>query len=56
MRRGFKTQAERLAESIWGDMGIGYAQKMDAIDLAEHVGATVRRADELTSRDKLEET
>ena len=55
MKRGFKTQVERLAEDIRRDMGLGFAEKMDAIDLAEHAGATVRRADELTSRAKLEE-
>lgn len=54
MRRGFKTEAERLAETARTEMGKGSSDPVDAVELALHVGATVRCADELTSREKLE--
>lgn len=54
MRRGFKAQAERLAEETRAAMGINRTAKLDAFALAKHAGAEVRRADELTSLTKLE--
>lgn len=54
MRRGFKAEAERLAEQVRSDMGKRPSDHVDAIDLANHVGASVRAADELTSREKLQ--
>src|SRR5947209_20332042 len=54
MRRGFKSEAERTAEDIRAAMGKRAADPLDAIELAQHVGADVRRADELTSLEKLE--
>lgn len=54
MRRGFKAEAERTAESIRVSMGKSAADPLDAIELAQQVGAEVRRADELTSIEKLE--
>lgn len=54
MRRGFKAEAERLAEKVRTEMGKRPSDHVDAIDLATHVGATVRAADELTSREKLQ--
>jgi len=54
MRRGFKAEAERIAEEVRGEMGKRPSDPVDAFDLARHVGATVRCADELTSREKLE--
>lgn len=54
MRRGFKAEAERLAASTRTEMGLTQVDGLDAVKLAEHVGATVRCADELTTRDKLE--
>jgi Zn-dependent peptidase ImmA (M78 family) len=54
MRRGFKAEAERLAEKVRVEMGKRPSDPVDAVELASHVGATVRRADELTSRKKLE--
>ncbi len=53
MRRGFKAEAEKLAETVRTEMGIKPFQRLDAIKLAAHVGAAVRRADELTSIAKL---
>lgn len=55
MRRGFKAEAERLAERVRTDMGIPMIEPMDAGALALHIGAEVRRADELTSLAKLQE-
>lgn len=54
MRRGFKAEAERLAEKVRGEMGKRPSDALDAIELAQHVGAEVRAADTLTSRGKLE--
>ena len=54
MRRGFKAEAERLAKQVRSDMGIKPSGRLDAMKLALHAGAEVQRADDLTSRDKLE--
>lgn len=54
MRRGFKAEAERLAEKVRADMGKRPIDPLDALELARHVGADVRRADELTSLEKLQ--
>ena len=55
MRRGFKARAERLAEETRSDMGLNSMDVLDAAVLADHVGAVVRSADELTTLAKLEE-
>lgn len=55
MRRGFKAEAERLAASVRKEMGKRPSEHVDAVELARHAGAEVRRADELTSLAKLEE-
>jgi Zn-dependent peptidase ImmA (M78 family) len=54
VRRGFKAEAERVAEKVRTEMGKRPSDPVDALDLATHVGATVRRADELTSLEKLQ--
>lgn len=54
MRRGFKADAERIASRVRKEMGLGSADKLDAKALAEYVGATVRRADDLTTAAKLQ--
>lgn len=54
MRRGFKADAERKAQSVRAEMGLGKKDPLDCLDLARHVGAEVRRADELTTIEKLE--
>lgn len=54
MRRGFKAEAERTAEAIRAEMGKRASDPLDAVELALHVGAEVRPADELTSIAKLE--
>lgn len=54
MRRGFKAEAERLATKVRREMDKRPSDPLDAVELARHVGAEVRSADELTSRSKLE--
>lgn len=54
MRRGFKAEAERVATATRSEMGLSATDGLDAFELADHVGAVVRSADELTARDKLE--
>ncbi len=54
MRRGFKAEAERLATRARSEAGIGPHDRLDVTHLAEHVGASVRLADELTDRANLE--
>lgn len=55
MRRGFKAEAERLAACVRKEIGRRPSEHVDAVELARHVGAEVRCADELTSLAKLEE-
>jgi Zn-dependent peptidase ImmA (M78 family) len=54
MRRGFKADAERRAETIRRQMRRRVADRADAIHIAQYLGAEVRRADELTSLAKLQ--
>jgi Zn-dependent peptidase ImmA (M78 family) len=55
MRRGFKAEAERIANQLRQDMGLPSAVPAKALWLAEHMGVTVRSADELVDRRRLEE-
>ncbi len=54
MQRGFKAQAERLAERLREEVGIGPYGSLDPVRLARHVGADVRSAAELTNVNKLQ--
>lgn len=54
MRRGFKTEAERIAQDMRAATGKKTTDPLDAFELANHLGAQVRSADELTTVDKLE--
>jgi Zn-dependent peptidase ImmA (M78 family) len=54
VRRGFKAEAERKSEKARTDMGKNLSDHVDALEFATHVKAEVRRADELTSPEKLE--
>lgn len=54
MRRGFKAEAEGLAKQVRSEAGMGPHDQLDVDLLAQHVGATVRSADELTARSRLE--
>jgi Zn-dependent peptidase ImmA (M78 family) len=54
MRRGFKAEAERLATQVRAEARLGPLDKLNIERLAEHVGASIRTADELVTRAKLE--
>jgi Zn-dependent peptidase ImmA (M78 family) len=55
MRRGFKAEAERLATQVRDKIGLGQHRPLDIDALAQHVGAQLRMADELTTLSKLQE-
>ena len=55
LRRGFKAESERLAKDIWSAMRLTPDHPMDAVELAKHLGCTVRRADALVDIGKLRE-
>jgi Zn-dependent peptidase ImmA (M78 family) len=54
MRRGFKAQAERIAERVRTEAGKKTPERFEAMELAKHVGAQVRSADQLTDLAKLQ--
>jgi len=54
VRRGFKAEAERQSEKARAEMGKRPSDHVDALEFATHVKAEVRRADELTSPEKLQ--
>ncbi len=54
LRRGFKAEAERLATDTWDSMALGPADRLNALELAMHVGCQVHAADELVSKEKLQ--
>jgi Zn-dependent peptidase ImmA (M78 family) len=54
MRRGFKAEAERVSEAIRKEIGVRRWDPLDAVELAKHVGAEVKSAEELTSLAKLQ--
>ncbi|QJY45523.1 ImmA/IrrE family metallo-endopeptidase [Pseudonocardia broussonetiae] len=53
--RGFKAKAEREAERLRGELGLGAAAALPLDRLAEHLGVTLVSGDELVDRDRLEE-
>lgn len=53
--RGFKTQAEKLAEKAWQDLGIVAGTRFDIERFAEALGARIVMADDLVPRARLEE-
>ena len=55
LRRGFKAEAERLAKDIWSEMSLTPNDRMEAVELAAHVGCTVQPADALVDIGKLEQ-
>jgi hypothetical protein len=55
VRRGFKAEAERVATTVRKGTGKRPSEHVDAVEMARHIGAEVRCADELTSLAKLEE-
>ena len=55
LRRGFKAEAERLANDIWSAMHLKPSDCMDAVALASHEGCIVRSADTLVDIARLKE-
>lgn len=55
MRRGFKSEAERLAIQVRDAMGLPPTAEGDPFRIAQHMQVTVRPADELVDRGRLEE-
>ena len=50
LRRGFKSEAERIAKSVRAELGMSAAQSVALEALAELLGVEVRAGDELISR------
>lgn len=55
MRRGFKAEAERLADRTRTQMGLQPCDRLDIRDLARHLDVEIIRADQLVDRARLEE-
>lgn len=55
MRRGFKAEAERLAERTRTQMGLQAHDRLDVMELARHVKVDLVSADNLVDRSQLEE-
>ena len=55
LRRGFKSEAERIARRVRTDLGFGVAQSVAPEALAEMLGIEVRAGDELVSRERFQE-
>jgi Zn-dependent peptidase ImmA (M78 family) len=54
LRRGFKAEAERLAEVYRSELHVQPLDQLDVEKLATHLGIAVRSADELTNVNKLQ--
>ena len=52
LRRGFKSEAERIARRVRAQLGIGAAQSVTPEALAELLGIEVRSGDELIPRER----
>ena len=52
LRRGFKSEAERLAQSVREDLGLGAAEPITLEALAELLGVEIRSGDELIARSR----
>ena len=54
LRRGFKSEAERIARRVRADLGLGASQSVTPELIAELLGIEVRSGDELIPREKFE--
>ncbi len=52
LRRGFKSEAERIAKSVRADLGLGPADPVAPEALADLPGVQIRSGDELIPRDR----
>ena len=55
LRRGFKSEAERIAGRVRADLGLSATQSVDPEDLAELLGIKVRAGDTVIPRERFEE-
>ena len=55
LRRGFKSEAERIARRVRTELGIGAAKQVAPEILAELLGIEVRAGDELIPRERFDE-
>ena len=55
LRRGFKSEAERIAGRVRADLGLDAAQSVKPELIAELLGIEVRAGDELIPRERFEE-
>ena len=55
LRRGFKSEAERIARGVRSEMGLNAAKSVAPEDLASLLGIEVRAGDELVSRERFRE-
>jgi hypothetical protein len=53
LRRGFKAEAERLADGYRTELHLNPGDRLDVRQLADHLGIAIHSADELTSINKL---
>ena len=54
LRRGFKSEAERIAKRVRAELGLRAAQSVSPKQLAEFLGAQIKSGDELISRERFE--
>ena len=54
LRRGFKSEAERIAEGVRADLGLSAAQPVTPRALADLLGVEIRAGDELIPRSRFE--
>ena len=55
LRRGFKSEAERIARGVRSEMGLNAAKSVAPEDLASLLGIEVRAGDELVPRERFRE-
>ncbi len=55
LRRGFKSEAERIARGVRSDMGLNAAKSVAPEDLATLIGIEIRAGDELVQRERFRE-
>ena len=55
LRRGFKSEAERIARGVRSDMDLNAAESVAPEDLASLLGIEIRAGDELVKRERFQE-
>ena len=55
LRRGFKSEAERIAKQVQAELGLSISESVEPELIAELLGIEVRAGDELIPRERFEE-